>query len=205
MITSFQVVDDFCERFEELKASAFHAGFGTWAPTKGLVGSSKYEGMNFWGNHSLGIQALTQSLGLAVYPNSMFFRITNKDTERAYIHSDRHSGNHTAILYLSKHDDATGTAFWRHRRTGLTYMPTAEEQKEAGIFEELKEDMVTGDPAKWEQTDMVRATENRALLFQAPLFHSRWPLDGFGEGEAEKGRLVWVCHYFKQGKDGRLF
>lgn len=205
MITSFQVVDDFCDRFSDLKASAFRSGFGTWAPSKGEVGSSKYEGMNFWGDHALGIYALSNAIGDSVFPNSLFFRVTNKDTERAYIHSDRHSGNHTCILYLSKHDDATGTAFWRHRRTGLTYMPPIYEQKKDGIFDELKSDMVTGDPTKWEQLDLVRAVENRALLFQAPLFHSRWPLDGFGEGQGENGRLVWVCHYYRLGKNGQLY
>jgi hypothetical protein len=205
MITSFQVVDGLCERIDEVVHSAHDSGFSTWLPNKGQVGSSIYEGMNFVGSHALMLHALSIALGGPILPNKMFFRITNKDTERAYIHSDRSAGNHTCVAYLSEHADETGTAFWRHRRTGLSYMPTFEDQKKSGIFEELKADMVSGDPEKWERTDFVRAVKNRALIFQAPLFHSRWPLEGFGEGEGEQGRLVHVVHFFKLNAQGGLF
>jgi len=205
MLPSFHVVDEFCERINDVRQSALDSGFGTWAPNKGLVGSSVYQGMSFWGSHALMLHALAGAVGGAVFPNAMFFRNTNKETEKAYIHSDRHSGNHTCIAYLSKHAENTGTAFWRHRHTGLTFMPPFEEQKAKGIFEELKEDMVTGDPDKWEQLDYVRAVFNRALLFQAPLFHSRWPLSGFGEGERGEDRLVWAAHYFKVNSQGGLY
>jgi hypothetical protein len=182
MLPSFHVVDEFCERIEQVRQSCLNSGFGKWAPNQGLVGSSKYDGMNFWGDHALMLQSLAAAVGGAVFPNAMFFRNTNKETEKAYIHSDRQSGNHTCIVYLSKHAENTGTAFWRHRRTGLVYMPPFEVQKEHGIFEELKVDMVSGDPDKWEQLDYVRAVFNRALLFQAPsVSTARWPLlDGFG-------------------------
>lgn len=202
MVTSFQVVDEFCPRIDDVKQSAYNAGFGTWQPNKGAVGSSRYEGMSFWGHHALMLQSLVAATGY-VFPNSTFFRVTNKETERAYIHSDRSTGNHTCVAYLSKHDEETGTAFWRHKRTGLSFMPTFEEQKELGIFEELKADMVSGDPDKWEKLDFVRAVYNRAVIFQAPLFHSRWPLQDFGTGE-EQGRLVWVSHFYRPGQNGEL-
>jgi hypothetical protein len=205
MITSFQVVDGFCERIEQVRKSCLNSGFGKWAPNQGLVGSSKYDGMNFWGDHALMLQSLAAALAAPVFPNAMFFRNTNKETEKAYIHSDRHSGNHTCIVYLSEHGENTGTAFWRHKSTGLTYMPPFEVQKEQGIFEELKEDMVSGDPDKWEQLDYVRGVSNRALLFQAPLFHSRHPLGGFGEGAHGEDRLIWATHYFKLNASGGLY
>ena len=205
MITSFQVVDGFCDRIGEVRHSAHDSGFGTWKPNKGQVGSSNYEGMNFWGHHALMLHSLSQAIGCVVFPNSTFFRITNKDTERAYIHSDRSSGNHTCVAYLSNHPEVTGTAFWRHKRTGLAYMPTFEDQKAQGIFDELKADMVSGDPDKWEQVDFVRAVYNRALIFQAPLFHSRWPLEGFGEGDGENGRLVHVTHFYRLNAQGGLY
>jgi hypothetical protein len=205
MITSFQVVDGFCERIEQVRKSCLNSGFGKWAPNQGLVGSSKYDGMNFWGDHALMLQSLAAAVAAPVFPNAMFFRNTNKETEKAYIHSDRHSGNHTCIVYLSEHGENTGTAFWRHKSTGLTYMPPFEVQKEQGIFEELKEDMVSGDPDKWEQLDYVRGVSNRALLFQAPLFHSRHPLGGFGEGAHGEDRLIWATHYFKLNASGGLY
>jgi hypothetical protein len=205
MITSFQVVDGFCERIDQVRKSCLNSGFGKWAPNQGLVGSSKYDGMNFWGDHALMLQSLAAAVAAPVFPNAMFFRNTNKETEKAYIHSDRHSGNHTCIVYLSEHGENTGTAFWRHKSTGLTYMPPFEVQKEQGIFEELKEDMVSGDPDKWEQLDYARAVCNRALLFQAPLFHSRFPLSGFGEGAHGEDRLIWATHYFKLNASGGLY
>ncbi len=205
MITSLQVVDGFCERIEQVRQSCLNSGFGKWAPNLGLVGSSQYSGMNYNGDHALMLHALAAATGGAVFPNAMFFRLTNKETEKAYIHSDRSAGNYTCIAYLSKHEENTGTAFWRHRPTGLTYLPPIEVQKETGIFEELAADTVTADPDKWEQLDYVRAVFNRALLFQAPLFHSRWPLAGFGEGERGEDRLVWACHHFKINALGALY
>ena len=205
MLVSFQVVDGFTDRLDQVRQSCLNSGFGKWSPNQGLVGSSKYDGMNFWGDHAIMLHALAHATGCAVFPNAMFFRNTNKETEKAYIHSDRLSGNHTCIVYLSTHEENTGTAFWRHRRTGLVYMPPVEVQKEQGIFEELKEDMVTGDPDKWEQLDFVRSVLNRALLFHAPLFHSRFPLSGFGEGERGEDRLIWATHYFKLNASGGLF
>lgn len=200
---SFLVVDSFCEGIERVKASVYAAGFDTWNPNKGEVGSSVYEGMGFWGDHALMLRALTGAVGGVVVPNSMFFRVTNEGMERAYIHSDRESGNHTCIAYLSEHEEPSGTAFFRHKRTGLTEMPSFKDMKEDGLMEELKADMVSRDPRKWEQTDYVNGVYNRALIFSAPLFHSRFPLEGIGD-TFETGRLVWASHFFKMNNMGEL-
>jgi hypothetical protein len=201
---SFLVIDDFCDTAEFVKASAFAAGFDTWNPNKGEVGSSIYEGMGFWGHHALMLKSLMQQSNNIIVPNTMFFRSTNVGMEKAYIHSDREYGNYTCICYLSKHEEESGTAFFMHKRTGLTEMPSFEEMKDMGIFEELKEDMTSRDPDKWVQTDYVSGRYNRALIFKAPLFHSRFPLEGMGN-DAESGRLVWACHFYKLASDGELF
>lgn len=201
---SFLVIDDFCPEIEQVKASAFAAGFDTWRPNKGEVGSSVYEGMGFWGDHALMLRSLIRVTGTAVVPNSMFFRVTNVGMERAYIHSDREAGNHTCICYMTEHEEESGTAFFKHKRTGLTAMPSFAEMQEMGIFDELKADMVSRDPDKWVQTDYVRGQYNRALIFNAPLFHSRFPLEGIGD-RAETGRLIWASHFYKVGHSGELF
>ena len=72
-----------------------------------------------------------------------------------------------------------------------------------GIFEELKEDMVSRDPDKWVEIDRVRGVKNRALIFDAPLFHSRYPLEGIGT-TLEEGRMVWVSHFYKINQSGQL-
>tara|TARA_R110000868_G_scaffold79664_1_gene226597 strand:+ start:400 stop:1017 length:618 start_codon:yes stop_codon:yes gene_type:complete len=188
------VIDGFCSRIDEVRKSALESGFGTWAPNRGEVGSSNYEGMNFWGRHSLMLKSLAVAINSAPFPNSVFFRVSNEDTERAYVHSDREWGDTTCVAYLSEHSSVSGTGFFRHRRTGLTVMPTFEEMKELGIFEELKEDMVSGGEDKWEQLDFVRGLYNRAVIFHAPLFHARCPKHGIGNDEVG-GRMIWGCHF----------
>ena len=83
-------------------------------------------------------------------------------------------------------------------------MPSFQEMKDMGIFESLKEDIVSRDPDKWEQIDYVEGKYNRALIFYAPLFHSRFPLEGIGTDERE-GRLVWVSHFYKLNGYGELY
>jgi uncharacterized protein DUF6445 len=201
---SYFVVDGFCDEIEKVKQSAFAAGFDTWNPNKGEVGSSVYDGMGFWGDHALMLKSLIRAVNNVVVPNTMYFRVTNVGMEKAYIHSDRESGNYTCVAYLTEHDEESGTAFFRHKRTGLQAMPSMLEMQGMGILDEVKEDMVSRDPDKWEQLDFVRGSYNRALIFNAPLFHSRFPLEGIGSS-IETGRLVWASHFFKVNNLGELF
>lgn len=202
MTNSFLVVDDFCPEVEAVRESALQSGFGTWRPNKGEVGSSVYEGMNFWGLHSLMLRALSVSIGGAsVFPNNMFFRVTRPETEAAYIHSDRMWGTHTCVAYLSRHDEVSGTGFYRHRASGMVEMPTLEDMVAGGVMDQMKQDMVKGADEDWEQLDFVRGRFNRALIFSAPLFHSRVPRHGLGTSD-ETGRLVWACHFVIGGNHG---
>lgn len=189
------VIDGFTPLIDDVRASALASGFGTWKPNKGEVGSSIYKGMNFWGRHSVLLHALTHVMGRPVYPNSTFFRVTNKDTEAAYVHSDRESGDFTCIVYLSAHSEPSGTGFYRHRETGMTHMPSfAQMSQDRDAFEKLKREMVEGSDEHWEQLDFVRGLYNRALIFDAPRFHARSPKHGFAS-TVEEGRMVWVCHF----------
>ena len=177
-----------------MRASALEAGFGTWKPNKGEVGSSIYDGMCFWGDHDQGVRQLVAFHKRPVFPASMFFRVTNLDTEAAYVHSDREAGDYTAIIYLSDHKDS-GTGFYKHRKTGMTRMPSfAEMAKRPKWFEKFKTEMVEGKDEHWERIAFVAGKYNRALIFEAPLFHARSPKHGFGS-TPEDGRMVWVCHY----------
>ena len=200
---SYLVVDNFCQDLERVKESAFAAGFDTWRPNKGEVGSSVYEGMGFWGDQAYMVASLMRAMGGVVVPNTMYFRVTNVGMEKAYIHSDRESGSHTCVCYMTDHEEESGTAFFKHKRTGLTAMPSFADMADMGILDELKEDMVSRDPDKWVQLDYVRGAKNRALIFNAPMFHSRFPLQGIGS-TAEDGRLVWVSHFHKLGPSGEF-
>lgn len=190
-----QVIDSFTPRIDEVRASALASGFGTWRPSKGEVGSSVYDGMGFWAKHSLMLHALAYYMRAPVYPNSMFCRVTNVDTEKRYVHSDRESGDFTCIVYLSEHDEKSGTGFYRHRESGMTHMPSfAELREKPEFFEQLKREMVEGSEDVWESMDFVRGQYNRAVIFDAPRFHARTPKHGIGT-TPEDGRLVWSCHF----------
>jgi hypothetical protein len=202
--TAVRIIHDFCDDPEFVRNSALQAGFGTWRPNKGEVGSSNYDGMNFWGRHSMMIHALSKAMGCQIFPNNTFFRVTNKETEKAYVHSDRESGTHTCVAYLSEHDGLSGTGFFRHRGTGMTRMPSfAELATNPTFFDVLKKEMVEGTEEHWELIDFVRGQFNKAIIFDAPLFHARHPKNGFGE-TPEEGRMVWVCHFCLADAAGNL-
>lgn len=191
-----QIIDNFTPRIDEVRASARESGFGTWAPNRGEVGSSRYDGMSFVGRHELMLHALAHYVGRPIYPGAMFFRSTNVDTEGAYVHSDREAGDFTAIVYLSDHQDRYGTGFYKHRETGMTHMPSfAELREQPELFAKLKGEMVDGGESYWEQLDFVRGQYNRAVIFDAPRFHARSPRHGFGTTPGE-GRLIWACHFY---------
>lgn len=193
------IIDRFTPHIDEVRASALASGFGTWRPNTGEVGSSIYDGMNFWGKHGMMLHALTHYMGCPVFPNNMFFRVTNESTEGAYVHSDRESGDFTCIVYLSEHGETkSGTGFYRHRETGITHMPSfAEMAADQESFGKLKQEMVGGSEDHWELLDFVRGRYNRAVIFDAPRFHARHPRHGIAD-TAEDGRMVWVCHFVTQ-------
>lgn len=194
MRTAFRVIDDFCVDPESVRQSVLDAGIGTWRPEQGAIGSSVYEGMGFWGQHSKMVASLTVAMGCAVFPNAMFFRVTRPGMERAYIHSDRDTGAYTCVCYLSEHDEEFGTAFYRHKGTGLAEMPPVADIVNTPHFADLQHDITEGDEKEWERLDWVRGRFNRAVIFHAPLFHSRLPLNGIGTNNKDS-RMVWACHF----------
>jgi hypothetical protein len=196
------VIDDFSPYAIAARESALAAGFGTWRPNKGEVGSSVYDGMGFWGNHAMMMASLMKRVEAPIVPNSMFFRVCNATTEGAYVHSDRETGDYTCVAYLSEHGNKkTGTGFYRHRRTGMERMPSfAEMAQDPEEFERLKAEMVEGSPEHWEEIAFIAGQFNRAVIFDAPLFHARVPRHGFADTEAA-GRMVWVSHFIALRSD----
>lgn len=195
--TGVIVIDDFTPDIDTVRLSALASGFGTWRPNKGEVGSSIYDGMNFWGNHAMMLGALMHHMGRIVVPNSMFFRVTNRDTEAAYVHSDREAGEYTCVAYLSEHpQEESGTGFYRHRESGAVCMDSFEEMaRDKAAFARLKEQMVRGSEEDWELMRFVEGRYNRAVVFYAPLFHARSPRHGVGD-TPEDGRMVWASHFY---------
>ena len=151
--------------------------------------------MSFWGDHATLVRAIHEKIG-QINPSSMFFRITNPKMEHALIHSDREYGEITAIVYLSPQStEASGTAFYRHRETGMTDMPPLDDLiKDPPFFQKLRQQMLDASEADWEMHNFIPAIYNRFLVFYAPMIHFRIPKTGFGATENDS-RLVWVCHF----------
>jgi hypothetical protein len=191
---SIRFVDDFIADPEKVRQSALSSGFGAWNPHQGLLGTPSYGGVNFIGDHGTLVQALFNQIG-PVVPSSMFFRITNPTMEHALIHSDREYGDYTTIVYLSPTREGSGTAFYRHRETGMVDMPPiAELMRDEVFFQKIRQQMLDASDADWEMYDFVEAKYNRCLVFDAPKIHCRIPKNGYGTNDADS-RMVWVCHF----------
>lgn len=196
MTPGIRIFDDFAPDPERVRHSALRAGFGTWRPRQGDIGAAFYQGVSFWGDHAALFRALHARIG-QIIPSSMFFRITNPSMERALIHSDREYGDHTAIVYLSEPSlqAESGTAFYRHRATGMTDMPPLDElMHDPSFFESLRQQMLDADDEDWEMYHFVAARYNRCVVFEAPKIHCRIPKVGYGTHDSNS-RMVWVCHF----------
>ena len=113
------------------------------------------------------------------------------------IHSDNDHGDFAAVLYLNKPAQCVGgTAFWRHKATGLTRFDPAE-IKRAGKSPVRTLNVLSADwndESKWEQTSLAEMKYNRLIVYSGRDFHSRWPFSAFGK-TLHDGRFIW-CSFF---------
>lgn len=192
------VIDDFLANPEAMRHSAIASGFGTWRPNKGAIGPEKFDGVNFYGDHAVGVRAISKHMPKPIYPNKFFFRVTTEDTEEAVVHSDIFTGDFTCLIYLSKHDDS-GTEFYRHKPTDTYSLPPLKQfYADEKNFSQMKADCSHRNPDIWEKVNYVEGKYNRAVIFPSPVFHCRYPYTGFGHG-AEDGRMIWGCHFYMEG------
>ena len=122
-----------------------------------------------------------------------FFRLTlPDDILPTYIHNDSAMAKTTGILYLNLPSQCEGgTAFWKHKESGLTSAPTPADLEVLGAdyVQKLVEDGLQED--RWEQTGLVDMRFNRLLVFDSALWHSPWPRKGWGS-DISNGRLIQV-------------
>lgn len=146
-------------------------------------------------------QYISGPLGRPVIPAMEYFRLGSEDNEpTTYIHADSSISSKAAVLYLSEAPDAVigGTAFWKHKETGLTHMPTDEwVRKNFGDSEEAIKAFIDkintegNDEKYWQMTDLVGQRFNRMTIYGGSQFHSRYPKSGWGK-DVNDGRLVWT-------------
>lgn len=187
--------DNFLANPDAVRQSAIASGFGSWRPTKGAIGSSVYDGLNYKGDHATIIETIYNKVGFIGFPNCCLFRVTNEDTERAYVHSDIGEGDTTVIVYLSQHDDKYGTGFFKNKRTGSFAMsPLSELVANPIEFETTKAEINSSTEKEWEEVEFVQGEYNRAVAFKSHRWHRRFPEHGFSK-DIETGRMIWIGHF----------
>lgn len=108
------------------------------------------------------------------------------------IHSDIGWGTHAAVAYLQEGE--SGTAFWKHKRTGAVSIQPGDTE----LFQEIGDDWE--DPEAWELRHVVEMKFNRGLVYDSTLFHSRWPFEAFGSSSKD-GRLIAVAFFSPEKVD----
>jgi hypothetical protein len=190
-----KVVDNFVPNPDEIRQSALITGFGTWHPTNTIMGYKNYDGVNINGMHAPLVRGLVKAMGCAIYPMSMIFRVTGAGSDPSRVHSDRMFGDFSCIVYLSKEQGESGTAFYRHIDTDSCEHPEVTPELIADPkFERLKREMDEGTEESWDRVHYVEGKYNRAIIFKAPLYHARIPKLGTGT-TPEDSRMIWVTHF----------
>jgi hypothetical protein len=122
------------------------------------------------------------------------------ERDDTFCHADGIYAKWAAVLYLNKHIQSGGTAFWTHRETGLDGVPDDDLMKVAG-FHPIKYHQwltaETNNPSKWESGGFCGMKYNRLVTYPTSSFHSRIPANidrPFGNTVSD-GRLVWVAFY----------
>jgi len=182
---SVQTLDDFLPNFEEFRADALSRRYFTMRGPDG----ERYPNLHVLPSDEFE-PAMSERLGRKVSIDHCFLRL-NPSGDNHRIHADIAHSPYAFVLYLNAPEQCQGgTAFWRHKRTGLASFPPITDLKKANRF--AKEIFETHqDLDKWEMIHLEEMKPNRMICYPTVQFHSRWPLEGWGEGSSG-ARLVAV-------------
>lgn len=188
-MNTLQIIDGFCANPVRLRELVLAGEFGTQTGPDG----AKYTNINIQSMPEL-FTPLQMFLRAKVTSKLAVFRVDlDGELPHCPVHSDEICATHAGILYLNTPEQCKGgTAFWRHKRTGLETMPEANGPLSIHELKRLASDW--HDASQWEQTTFVPMKFNRFITYPTRMFHSRWPLEGFGTSK-ENGRLIWTLFY----------
>lgn len=186
---SVQILDDFLPKPEAYRQYALSRRFysirgpdGERYPNVHVFPSDEFEDL------------MSARLGRKVTMDHNLFRL-NPSGDNHRIHADTAHSPYAYVLYLNPPEQCRGgTAFWRNRKYGWTDFPTYEEIKRMGKSPQRICDEVLAchdDLTKWDQVHLVDMKFNRMICYPTRHFHSRWPLEGWGDKSAQS-RLVAV-------------
>lgn len=188
----FFVVDGFLSQFEDLQAYAFRAPYvDVTNPVDGAVYPKIQPRVPNRYLMEIGHKIAT-IMGAEIHVKQMFLRLTTEGTPVPHqAHTDMTMGQFSFMLYMTDIQHCAGgdagTAFLRHKRTGMEINPQTLE--ELAVW---SQDM--NDPDAWEVMDLCEMAPNRACIFDARMFHRAEPIGGFGTNP-QNGRLVLTAFF----------
>ena len=175
-LPAFLMFDDFVANPHELRRQALGLGYTPAAKAGNYPGITSDRPLIIPGLDDF----VSRAIGVPVRadPGTLHghCRLTLKrDRGASGVHID--PAFYSGILYLSlPEDEAGGTDFYRHKRTGLERVPTSAQSR----------------PAAWERAFTAPMRFNRLILFSPWMFHNS--AAGFGDGP-ENGRLAYLMFF----------
>jgi hypothetical protein len=183
---SLLVIDNFAPDPEAIRERVVASEFGTVTGPDGM----EYTGISLQGNLGL-LPLLSAAVGFEVDPVMSFCRLNlDKELPNTAVHADTICAEYASILYLNTDDQCHGgTGFWRHKPTGLYAMPdTMPPDEEQEMVKQWQEQSF------WQLAGFVGMRFNRLIVYPTKMFHSRYPLEAFGNNP-QNGRLIWLCFF----------
>ncbi len=176
------VIDNFFPDFDRVLAHAKTSEYYDWTGPDGQT----YKRVSLTRVPTLG-ESLQRAVGYIEILGSAYRLNFNGELPNNLIHTDLGWGTHALVVYLNA--PGSGTAFWRHKKSGLIELVNlAQDENLSTVAPDWD------NPDAWEQIDFVEAKPNRAVIYKSSWFHSRFPFEAGGTSE-DDGRLAVVSFF----------
>jgi hypothetical protein len=179
MINRYYIIDDFYNDPDELVRVSLESAinFGSNGNFAGVMTSQAF--LSIHQRDLFQKLLLEPSIDSSTQLNGKVRFTKEGDPYKQNIHFDGgFDTKWSGVVYLSKnHPNVDGTAFWKHKKSGLEEIPRTEAglakvglNSREGIKNLLEKDGI--DETQWEKTLAVPYRYNRLVLFRPWLFHS---------------------------------
>jgi hypothetical protein len=186
--------DNFAPDAGAVREAVIHGTFSTETGPDG----AKYTGISTYPVPQWP-ERISELLETPIIPRLSCFRLNLQgELPHSWVHSDDICARYATVLYLNRPEQCRGgTAFWKHVKLGINYLPSRTQLQRLGekvddFYKEMEQDWK--DLSLWKQIEFVPMKWNRFITYPTCFFHSRYPFEGFGKGP-EDGRLIWICFY----------
>lgn len=180
-----KVIDNFIPNFEYIRPLIDRVSFG----------DHEHKGKTYTGFGPVTLplkKLIEEEMGFMVEFQQSHIRIGRENTPLThYIHADSDGAQFACVVYLNDPSCETGTMFWKHKATRLDRL---EQPADPDLFELFTKHI--SDESHWDKLEYVEAKENRAVIFDAALFHSRYP-QTLPITEGQTPRLVCTIFFNK--------